>query len=357
VHGQDPRGYVRWSSSVKAAARFAPLVLAIGALAVVFRGLDFQRVEHLFTSRGPLLLTIMIPWGIVVMLDANGWRLLLARIGRRVSFLRLLGVRLSAEAVLMSVPSGSFVSDGLTPHLLRSRCGVPITEGLASIAARKCVLGVSQAFYLGVAAAFGSSALAAAAALAGVKAGALALMVLALFLLVASIVGARFLARGNLGAFLLRLLARVPSRRLQAFLREHGESFTHTDAHLAKVFHGRLQELAVPVGCYAVAWFIEAFETYLILTFLGAGLRFREAMPMEASLATLRVLVFFVPAGLGIQDLGYALFLKALAVDDAASVAAAFVLLKRLKEALWIAFGYFLFLKQPELKGLEAGIP
>jgi hypothetical protein len=47
-----------------------------------------------------------------------------------------------------------------------------------------------------------------------------------------------------------------------------------------------------------------------------------------------------LPAGLGVQDLGYVLFLRALGVADPLVTGAAFSLIKRGKEALWIAVGY-----------------
>jgi uncharacterized membrane protein YbhN (UPF0104 family) len=47
-----------------------------------------------------------------------------------------------------------------------------------------------------------------------------------------------------------------------------------------------------------------------------------------------------VPAGLGVQDVSYLAFLRALGVPDALNVAAAFLLLKRAKECFWAAVGY-----------------
>jgi len=267
-----------------------------------------------------------------------------------VSYPRLLGVRLSAEAVLMSVPTGSFVSDSLTPHLLKTRCGVPVAEGLASIAARKCLLGISQAFYLGVAAVVGYSALGATATMTGLRAPGTALLFLAALLLGGSILATRLLAKGSLAGSIYVLLSKVPSRRLGRFLVAHKDSFDHTDGYLAKVFHRRLGELGPPVACYAIAWLMEALETLLILSLLNSGLTFSQVMPVEAFLVTVRVAAFFVPAGLGVQDVGYAMFLAAFGVPNAVSVAAAFVLLKRAKEGFWTAVGYLLFLKQPELK-------
>jgi hypothetical protein len=63
---------------------------------------------------------------------------------------------------------------------------------------------------------------------------------------------------------------------------------------------------------------------------------------------------FVVPAGIGIQDLGYALFLRALAVPNASEVAAAFTLLKRGKELLLVTLGLCLLgIDQASTRTLE----
>jgi hypothetical protein len=59
---------------------------------------------------------------------------------------------------------------------------------------------------------------------------------------------------------------------------------------------------------------------------------------MEAGLSLVRSAAVIAPSGLGIVDLGYGAVLPALGAD--AGVAAAFVLLKRAKEAAWVLAGY-----------------
>jgi hypothetical protein len=59
-----------------------------------------------------------------------------------------------------------------------------------------------------------------------------------------------------------------------------------------------------------------------------------------------RGLAFFVPAGLGIQDIGYLAFLRGFGVPHAVTVGAAFVFVKRSKEIFWILIGYLLLAGQ-----------
>ena len=48
----------------------------------------------------------------------------------------------------------------------------------------------------------------------------------------------------------------------------------------------------------------------------------------------------FAPAGIGVQDVSYLAVLQAYGVPDAASLGPAFIVLKRMKEAAWVAIGF-----------------
>ena len=65
-------------------------------------------------------------------------------------------------------------------------------------------------------------------------------------------------------------------------------------------------------------------------------------MVIETTLILVRALAVPVPAGLGVQDLGYVLSLKALGVPAVTTVGAALVLLKRGKDIFWILRGFVL---------------
>jgi uncharacterized membrane protein YbhN (UPF0104 family) len=67
---------------------------------------------------------------------------------------------------------------------------------------------------------------------------------------------------------------------------------------------------------------------------------------LQSALSLVRSAVFVVPAGVGVEDAGYALLLKALGVADDVSMVLAFVMLKRVKELCWVGVGYAALLLQ-----------
>src|SRR5262249_29210337 len=81
-----------------------------------------------------------------------------------------------------------------------------------------------------------------------------------------------------------------------------------------------------------------------ILRLLGVDLSFAAVMAFEPVVSFARSAAFFIPAGLGVQDAGYMAFLRQAGIPDPVNRAAAFVLLKRFKELVWIAVGWILLL-------------
>ena len=67
-------------------------------------------------------------------------------------------------------------------------------------------------------------------------------------------------------------------------------------------------------------------------------------LAFEPVVSFARSAAFFIPAGLGVQDAGYMAFLQRAGIPDTVNRAAAFVLLKRFKEVVWIAIGWILLL-------------
>jgi hypothetical protein len=253
----------------------------------------------------------------------------------------LLSVRLSTEALSQSLPLGPIWCETAKPHLLHERCGIALGYCFAGLAARKYLILVSQALYLVLAAMLSLPWLrkASPAILGGSGLEYLPLGAALALLLIASAF-AWSLHRGAVGARLHGLLARVPLARFRRFVSRHERRFGETDDALARFFGG--DRHGPKVLLFLAGWCLETVETYLILRFLGVHIDIRAVAGFEALVALLRHVFFIMPAGLGVQDLGYVTVLRALGVSDALSTGASFVLLKRSKELLWIAVGYAL---------------
>jgi hypothetical protein len=208
------------------------------------------------------------------------------------------------------------------------------------MAARKWLLIASQAVYV---AGFALLAFPQLANISGSVLGAeglpYVLMAAAICLLLLALLSFSLLSRGRLAVRAFELLVHVPF--LRSRLLAQRTKVSQADGRLQRFF-GSARAVALPLPLFLCSWLIEAAESALILHLLGVHLTWTTLGAVEVSSSFVRNIACVVPAGLGVQDLSYLTFLRALEVPDALDVAAAFLVLKRAKECFWALVGYVL---------------
>lgn len=309
-----------------------------------FRDVDFVRVRLLLGNIGSAgLAALLLPMGASLFIESVGWAWAFQSFGRPVRLLGLFRVRVTSEALAMTLPAGMLFCESMKPFLLARHCGLATEPSIAGMAARKYLLLVSQAVYITSFAVLGAPFLETAGAALFGRPG-LSYVVLGAGLLVglAALGCAMTLHRGRIAERVLGALSRLPLRQLLDGLRGSKGRFTGTDSELREFFRGSLVTASLPALAFFCGWLLEALETYLILRLLGVELPFVAVASFEVALSFVRHVTFVLPAGVGVQDLGYVAFLRALGVSDPLVVGAAFVLLKRAKECTWAVLGFAL---------------
>jgi uncharacterized membrane protein YbhN (UPF0104 family) len=314
--------------------------LGLGSLAFAFRSVDWTSVARLLGAGGLALGLVLLAYLPSVVIDTLAWARLLRRLERPAPFGRLLQTRIATEALRMSLPGGSVLAETLTPPILRTRCGTPLADGVASLAARKCLLGLAHAAFLLTATVVGAPLIDAAARSSAVPWLRSAMVSTALLVLVLSGGASLLLARAGTGEALWRGLQKVPFAPLHRYLEARHAGFGRFDADAARLLRSR--SAFATASLFGLAWLAEAGETWLLLHLLGAPVSFTQALPIEAAASILRQAGVVVPAGIGVQEVGYVVLIAATGVPSAAPLAAAFSVAKRLKEALWTGVGYVL---------------
>jgi hypothetical protein len=316
------------------------LALAVATLAWTFRDAERGRIAQLLSRVGAAGLLIVLPQFLALFSEAVGWRLAFEGMGSRLTLFGLFRVRLATEALAQTLPVGVVFCESMKPPLLARACGADLSTSLAGMAARKWLLVASQSVYvLGF-------ALLAWPVLGGISQGILGVSGLpvwlfgaGLLLAVLALVSYSMLAHGRLATRLHALLSRLPFTWVTRRLRPLEQRFANTDGRLERFFT-TLPRSPYALVAFLTGWLLEAADTFLILYLLGVRLPWTTLGALEVSSSFLRNVAFMVPAGLGVQDISYVAFLKALHVPDALNVAAAFLLLKRGKECFWAVCGY-----------------
>jgi uncharacterized protein (TIRG00374 family) len=317
-----------------------PGVLAVGLAAFVLRSADLARVLELLRSRGPWLPLLLLPNVVVTLVETVAWWRSFGLLGARPRFASLVGVRLAVEAMMLGLPSGAVISESVQPVLLKRRCGVPFESAVAASVGRKFLVVVSHALVLALATLLAWPLLARISREAIGRAGLpWALLAVSAFMIATFGLGLAFSGRARIAQRTRVGLDRIGGRWLGSWLERHTQGFQRADDHLVTFFEGRRKALVVPMLLYSAGWVVRGVETWLFLFLLGGEISFLAALVVETAIIVVRSAAVPVPAGLGVQDVGYVLCLKALGVPDAITVATAFVLLKRAKDLAWILLG------------------
>jgi len=320
-----------------------PALVALGLAVFVLRSADLGRVLALVRSLGGWLPVLLLPNLAVTLIEAVAWWRSFGLLTARPRFASLVGVRLSVEAVMLGLPSGAVISESLQPWLLKRRCGIPFETGVVAGVGRKFFVVVSHGLVLALATLLTWPLLARVSRDTIGRAGLpWFLLGVSAFMIATFGVGLAFSGRARLAERTRAGLNRVGGRWLGHWLERHAARFQRADEHLVTFFERERGALVFPMLLYAAGWIVRGVETYLFLRLLGAPVPFTTALVVETAIIVIRSVAVPVPAGLGVQDVGYVLCLRALGVPDATTVGTAFVLLKRGKDLFWILIGFAL---------------
>ena len=270
-------------------------------------------------------IVVLFPAVLVALFDTFGWRY--AFLSGAVPFGPLAASRLAGEAFNMATPTAAVGGEAVKAWLLRGHA--PLDATLASVIVAKTTITLGQGLYflLGVVVAWrtgltGSALLYGMLWLLGIEAVALGLFVLVQ-------------TRGMLG-WTLRLVERLGVRppRGQATLGR-------VDDALGQFYRTAPGRLGLSIGFHFIAWLMGSDETWLILKFLGSEVSLATATVIEAFGTAIKVATFLVPASLGVLEGGFLATFATLGLSSTTAIS--FSLVKRLREAVWVAIGLIAF--------------
>jgi hypothetical protein len=333
--GRQPR---RVRERLRLGLAIAGCTAGVLILARLLTSADATALWRAIGHAGPLVATAVLPFALGMTIDAFGTLVLIRALGYRTTLAQVLPVRVASEALHISVPAGVVASDTATAALLDSRCDVRLRDGAVASLARRWLVMRAHAVYIALGALVGWSALAGLSR-SLIGSGWLPWIVLAsaaVPLVLSAAIGAGLLGRSTFAHMRTRL-ARLPWARLRRWLEAHQHEASATDAQVARLRAARSANATATLA-FLGCWLVEALESVLLLQLVGARVSVPSVFAIEAALSLVRSAAVVAPSGLGVVDLGYATVLPALGADGGA--AAAFVLLKRAKEAAWVLTGY-----------------
>jgi putative membrane protein len=230
---------------------------------------------------------------VTLALNTRSWQALLPA-GERWHFAPLLRYRWIGESINGLFPVAQVGGDVARARLLTAR-GVPAADAAAAMIA-DLFTGVSTQVIFGIAGVIALASAGAAGWLGRVPAREIAV---GLLLAAVTGVGLYALLRAGSGRLLSRALGSARARSLS--LKVAGTLSRFDDAKTALL--GRRRALAAAFGWHCLGWFSQVGETWIVLALVGAPVSFTVALAIEALTAAVRGAAFFVPGGVGVQEI------------------------------------------------------
>jgi uncharacterized protein (TIRG00374 family) len=272
----------------------------------------------------PLLL---LPYGLVNLLEAISWKLLLLNKDKIPSVNCLFWLRLGGESLNQLTPTASLGGEPFKAAALHSR-GIPWDEATASVVIHKGILVLSLALYIFLGLALAPFLLPGASSH-------LVIMSLAALGLAAAGGAFVFAQRQAPCATGIRLLDRLGF--CPAALKEKEETFNNLDARLAEFYREHPGRCLLAFTLFFCSWLLHSVEVYLMFWLLGHPIGWDLAICLDALAMLFTALGFFIPAAAGVQEGGN--ILLSLGFDLGMVLGVAFSILRRLREAFWLALG------------------
>jgi uncharacterized protein (TIRG00374 family) len=265
------------------------------------------------------LVLVCLPYALVMAADTLGWRFAFAR--DRTPFLRLYGARLAGEALNVVTAVGAVGGEAAKAWLVRR--DVSYEESVPSVVIAKTTITMAQALFLVIGLVLAWGVLPPGSALVRGMLWLLLVEVLA----VAGFVAAQLTGVVARSGRLLKLAGVIADSAYAETL----------DRALREYYRTQWRRLILSIGFHLLGWLLGVLEAVVVLWALDVDVSARLATVIEALGSGVRFATFLVPASLGPFEAANAAAFAALGFGAGAGLA--FSLVRRARQAVWIAIG------------------
>jgi glycosyltransferase 2 family protein len=302
------------------ALRGLALVAGLIVLVVLAIRSDMGTVWDSIRSVSPVELALLcLIYGVSQALGTLGWRFAFAR--ARVPFFRLLAARSAGEAVNAVTMLGGLGGEPVKAWLVSD--AATKEESVASVIVAKTAITAAQLLLILVGTVLAATTL---------DLDGLVVRAMLVLLVVQSLAVGGFLAVQLTGVI-------GKSRRLLAAIGvpTAGVHLHRLDRVLRRYYTQEWPRFLASVAWHFAGWLVAVMEAAYALYLVGAGSALSVAAVVEALGAGVRFLTFFVPASVGVLESANAAVFVALGFSAGAGLA--FTLLRRARQAIWVAAG------------------
>jgi uncharacterized protein (TIRG00374 family) len=325
-----PEGCFReMKPSSRTILRLTLLAAGVGAFAWYLGRAGLREVMEAFRKLGSFAPVVLIPYFLVYIVDAVGWRLTFPG-AMPVRFPGFWRIRWIGEAVNNVIPSAYIGGEALKVYLLKQR-GVDATTATTAAVVSKSAQTLAQLLFICTAAAL---FLRIAPEAPGLRQG------------IAVVLGGGLAAVGVLFWIQSRGVFGSVRRVTGCFgwkpqwLEARREGLERTDRTITGFYRDHRGRFLASTLAYLAGWLLDSTEIYLVSRLVGQPVTVAQALVVEAFVGVAKVMGMWVPGAMGVQEGGILLIGRTAALPE--PLCLAYAVLRRAREVVFVAVGWLL---------------
>ena len=303
------------------------LKLFVAALGLALFAWFVQRagvgeIARAFSNLGWLAPVVLLPFGLVYLLDTLGWRFAFGDEGPGVGFGTLVRIRWAGESINTVLPSAYIGGEAAKVQLLY-KLGVPRVHSASSVVAGKTAQVFAQVAFIGAGAIAGTTIL---PEQSPARLGMLSITVLATCIVVSLF---WLQQRGMFRTLAALLPVRALTRR--------AEHLRRLDDRIFEFYRKDRRHFLLSTATYFAGWLADTLEILLVSHLLGMPIDFSHALAVEAFISVAKALGIFVPGALGVQESGIVFLCYLFGLPPALGIS--YAIIRRGREVVYALIG------------------
>lgn len=293
------------------------------------------------------LLPLLVIYPFIFAFDTLGWHYSFPKkLSHPVPFPDLYAIRIIGETLNCVIPwAASLGGEPIKAELLKTRHGVPLSEGYASILIVHTTFWLSLNLFVigGILVTLRTHPLS----------PLLWVSVLA-FLLSLGLVAVLLIIGLHLGIFKKVHALGEAFKWWGPHSEEKGLRFLKLDDEIKKFYTRNPKLFFLSTFFNFLGWLTGILEVYFIARALGLPMGFAQAWLFEALIQVLRIVTFFIPSSVGAQEGGIVFLFSQFGYGSPASLA--FAIIRRIREVIWLGLGLLLWLAIEDRPVIRRGL-
>ena len=286
---------------------------------------------------------IFLRYCAVMVNETGGWINCFGRDSKQIAMHKMLIIRIATESLQQSLPGGAVYAELVRPYLLKKHLGFEYPESISANVVTKLNILIAQIFFL----IFGLLIFITYSANTKTSNGLFSersfhltgVIFISLTCLIAYL-----LYKKHLLLSVIRLMERIKLKPIREFLKKSRSNMYKIDSIISDFFLNHKTRLILTITLFFFAWICMALESLIILNVMGINATIFQTIMVESIISIVRITFFFLPGAIGPQDFSIMILFSLAGLPDPSANAVLFVLLKRLKEIVWIIIGYILLM-------------